>query len=81
MSARTARFRVVGRLDMAAKIVEGTVSISRGAGLFEIRRLRARHVYTLPLSDVATMVVQRIQRAEVFQKRLERAAKKKAARR
>lgn len=49
-----ARFRVVGRLDNAAKITDGTVTIDRGAGLLEVRPMRRRRTYALPLSTVAT---------------------------
>lgn len=73
---KKAHFRVVGRLDNAARVVEGTVTIDRHAGLFEVRPLRRRKSYTLPLSTVADMVVARIIRAEVFAKRLERAKRK-----
>jgi len=72
---RSAHFRVVGRLDNASKITSGTVTIARGAGLFTVRPARRRRVYELPLSDVATMVVQRILRAEELQRRQERKAK------
>lgn len=80
MSARAAHFRVVGKLDSAGALIEGTVTVDRRAGLFEVRPLRRRRTYALPLSTVADMVVGRIVRAEVFAKRLERAARKKAAR-
>ena len=69
---RRARFRVVGRLDMASALVEGTVIIDRGAGLFGVRRLRSRKVYELPLSTVATMVVQRVLLAERKEKKAQR---------
>lgn len=71
-----AHFRVIGRLDNAAKIVSGTVTIDRRAGLFAVRPRCRRRVYELPLSTVADMVVSRIIRAETFAKRLARAKKK-----
>lgn len=77
---KAAHFRVVGRLDQAGRITEGTVSIDRGAGLFTVRPLRRHRTYELPLSTVADMVIARILRAEVFAKRIERAKRKKAAR-
>src|SRR3990167_1393150 len=50
------RFRVVGRLDAASRVQEGTVTISRTAGTFAVRPLRRRREYLLPLSTVATLV-------------------------
>lgn len=67
-------FRIVGRLDSAGAPQEGTVVID--AGLFGVRPLRRRRVYELPLSTVAEIVVARVIRAEVFAKRLAKAAKK-----
>ena len=73
-----ARFRVVGRLDMASRPTNGTVTIDRGANLFSVRPLRRRRIYTLPLDVVAGMVVRSLILTEVREKR---AAKKKARRR
>lgn len=73
-----ARFRVVGRLDMASRPTVGTVTIDRGASLFSVRPLRRHRTYTLPLDVVAGMVVRALIMAEVREKR---AAKKKARRR
>jgi hypothetical protein len=73
-----ARFRVVGRLDMASRPTIGTVTIDRGANLFSVRPLRRRRIYTLPLDVVAGMVVRSLILTEVREKR---AAKKKARRR
>lgn len=78
--ARQSRYSVVGRLDMASRMTRGTVTINREAGLFTVRPLRRRKLYELPLSDVATMVCQRIVKAEIFQKRLAKAAKKSGRR-
>lgn len=71
------RLRVIGRLDLASRVTEGTVTIERDAGLFEVRPLRRRRTYVLPLSTVADMVCQRIIKAELFTKRLEKAARRK----
>jgi hypothetical protein len=65
---RAARFRVVALLEMASRPQVGTVTIDRAAGLFSVRPLRRRRVYTLPLSTVAEMVVRGIIRAEVREK-------------
>lgn len=75
-----AHFRVVGRLDNAARVVAGTVTIDRSTGLFAVRPLRRRRVYELPLSTVADMVCARMLRAEAFAQRLARAEKRKAGR-
>ncbi len=73
---RPARARVVGRFHHAARITEGTVTLDRGAGLFTVRPLRSRKVYTLPLDRVAEMVVQRVIKADLFLKHMEKAKRK-----
>ena len=73
----THRYPVVARLDGAGRPSEGTVSVDRSSLLFTVRPFRRRRTYTLHLADVATMVVQRILRAELAEK----SAAKKAARR
>lgn len=73
-----AKFPVHGRLDMAAKIVKGTVTIDRLSGIFEVRPHRRRRVYRLPLSAVADIVVERIIHAE---ERERNAKKRKASKR
>ena len=74
--ARKARFKVVGRFDSASRFQPGTVTIDRDAGLFTVRPCRRRREYVLPLDTVADMMVQRIIKAEVLAKRLERKKKK-----
>jgi hypothetical protein len=69
-----ARFRIVGRLDHAARVQAGTVTISRTSGTFAVRPLRRRREYVLPLATVAEMVCQRLIRAELLERR---AAKKR----
>lgn len=75
--ARNAHFPVYGTFDRASRVTKGTVTIDRAASLITVRRSRARKTYTLPLDTVANMIVQRIVKAEVFQKRMERAKKKR----
>ena len=77
MSKRACHFRVSGRLDMASRPTFGTVTVERSTGLFSVRPLRRRRLYTLPLSTVAEMVVRTLIAAEVREKR----AAKKAGRR
>lgn len=74
-----ARFRVSGRLDMASRPSYGTVLIDRSAGLFSVRPLRRRRIYTLPLGTVAEMVCRSIIAVEVREKRA--AKKQKGVRR
>jgi hypothetical protein len=71
--SRAARFRVFGRFD-APRAHEATVTIERERGLFSVRPLRRRRVYELPLADVAAMVVWRVIRFELAEKKRERAA-------
>lgn len=61
---RLCRVRIVGRLDMSTPQA-GTVTIDRAAGLFSVRPLRRRREYVVPLAAVAEMVVSRIIKAEV----------------
>lgn len=69
MTRRCARIRVIGRFELASVPQDATVTIERGAGLFHVRPLRKRRVYTLPLATVAEIVVQRLIKAEVAEKR------------
>lgn len=63
-----ARFRVVALLEDASRPAQGTVLVEREAGLFSVRQLRRHRLYTLPLADVASMVVRRIVAAEAREK-------------
>src|SRR3990172_5372805 len=58
------RFRVVGRLDAASRVQEGTVTISRTAGTFAVRPLRRRREDLLPLSTVAAPGCEGVLKAE-----------------
>lgn len=60
-----AKFRVVGQLDGAGGMKEGTVEIDRATGTFRVRPLRSRTAYELPLKDVATWVCRQHQFAIV----------------
>ena len=77
--SRASRFRVVARLD-GARATVGTVTIWRDADMLAVRPLRRRRTYALPLSVVAQMVVERVVRAEIAERRRERAARRKARR-
>lgn len=76
LSSRRHRFPVTGKFDMS-RYQEGTVTVDRASGIFSVRPKRRRRSYDLPLDKVAEMVVQRIIKAEVFQKRVEKAARRK----
>jgi hypothetical protein len=76
-NARPARFRILARLD-GNRAQSGTVTVERAADMFAVRPLRRRRVYALPLSVVAQMVVERVIRAEVLQRRAEKRARKTA---
>jgi hypothetical protein len=67
------RFPVIGKLDRAGGVARGTVTVDRVTGIFEVRPLRRRRTYALPLSVVADMVVRTIVLAEWRERR---AAKK-----
>lgn len=49
-----------------------TILIERKIGLIHVRPYRSWKLYTLPLRDVASMIVDRVVRAEVLEQRLER---------
>ena len=70
-----AHFRVIARLDGPTATV-GTVTIDRARGLFTVRPLRRRRTYELRLADVADMVVARVIRAEIKERRAARKAGK-----
>lgn len=75
--ARTAHFKVIGRLDHAARVQEGTLSIDRDSGVVTVRPKRRRKVYLCTLDKLADMIVQR----NIIAERLEKARQKAAARR
>ena len=76
---RCARFKVFGRLDGAGGARQGTVTIERGfsESLVHVRPFRRKRVYTMPLSQVADFICQRILLGELAERR----AKKAKARR
>jgi len=63
-----ARFRIVGCLDLA-RPSEGTVAIDRKLSLFSVRPLGRRRQYVLPLSKVAEIVVAKIIKTEVAERK------------
>ena len=75
------RFRVIGRLDAASRIQEGTVTISRSNGIFSVRPLRRHREYSLPLSTVAELVCRSIIRAEVLERKAKKRHQKRTERR
>jgi hypothetical protein len=69
------RYPIVAVLD-ESRAQSGTVMIDRGTGLFSVRPLRRRRVYTLPLALVASIVVSRIVRAEIEEARRSKKGRK-----
>lgn len=76
----TARFRVLAKLDQAARFTYGTVSIDRETGVVEIRPLRRRKVYTTTLAALAQLAVERAVLAELREKRKAREEARRARR-
>lgn len=78
--SRKRRFPVYGRFDEASRTQQGTVVIEEAVSirgtefLFSVRPKRRRRMYTLPLDTVAQIVVHKIIKAELAEKR---AAKRK----
>jgi len=64
-------FRVIGTLDGTGGMRPGKVTITPD-GFFQVRPLRRRRVFELPLSAVADMVCRRTIIAEVSAKRAEK---------
>jgi hypothetical protein len=65
-----ARFRVSSEKAEFNKAKTATVTISRLGGFFSVRPYRQRKTYSLPLSEVALMVLWRILKAEAEAKML-----------
>lgn len=76
---RTARFRIVGRIDRGTP-QEAWVEINREASVMTVRPLRCRKSYTLPLATAAEMVAGRVIRWEVAQAKQAKAEKRRARR-
>lgn len=70
----TAKFKVAWNFDGTAS---GTVLINREAGTFAVRPFHRKASYELPLAFVAQIVAERVIKAEILKKRLEKARKKK----
>lgn len=64
-----ARFRARGRFVRASKETEAEVVIDRKVGLFTVRPLRSKRLYTLPLSTVAEIVVSKCVKADLATKK------------
>jgi hypothetical protein len=70
--------RVLAPLDKSAP-QPGTVTIDRDRGVFSVRPLRRKRVYELPLDVVASIVVQKIIKAEVAEARAAKRQRRKRA--
>jgi hypothetical protein len=64
---------VYARLDMAAQMQKGALTIDRATNLVEVRPLRRRRVYALPLDWVAHMICRHVIMTELQDKRREKA--------
>lgn len=67
-----ARFRVIGKFDIA-RTQEATVIVERESLLFKVRPLRRRREFVLPLANVAEIVVAKVIKAEVAERRRKKA--------
>jgi hypothetical protein len=76
---RPARTRIFAKLDRVT-LQQAEVTLDRAAGLFTVRGLRRRHKWELPTSTVAQMVVERVIRADLAEKRREKEVARKARR-
>ena len=72
-----AKFRAHGRFKMATYDTAAEVTIDRKTGLFEVRPLRTKRRYTLPLSTVAEMVVWKMTKVELAAAKREKSRAKK----
>ncbi len=72
---RPARFEILALLDDASRFQRGTVTITP-SGIFSVRPHRRRRAYELNLSQVASLVVRQIIRAEVAAKAKAKKAKR-----
>jgi hypothetical protein len=70
-----ARFRIIGRLDRA-HMQQGTVTIYREAGVFSVRPHARRREYLFPLATLAEIVVARVIKAELAEKRAAKKARR-----
>lgn len=77
MIMRKAKFKVFGSLDRGGGARAGTVTIDRKAGTFAVRPLRSRREYTLSLSTLADIAVERIIKAELREKQKEKKRRKR----
>jgi hypothetical protein len=75
-----ARFKTMGQFDQSY-IQHGTIEIDRNADLISVRPKGRRRTYTLPLSAVAEIICWRVIRAELLEKKREKALKKKFGKR
>ncbi len=75
-----ARFKTIGQFDQMY-MQQGTVEIDRNANLISVRPKGRRRTYTLPLSSVAEIIVWKVIKAEMVQKKREKANKKKLRKR
>lgn len=71
-----ARFKTIGLFDHSY-VQQGTVEIDRNANIISVRPKGRRRTYTLPLSTVAEIIVWKVIKAELLQKKREKAKRRK----
>lgn len=74
--AKKGKFRISGKFDKVQEQV-ATVLVDKDADLFSVKPLYRRRDFCLPLSVVAEIVVSRVIRAELLEKKKQKALKKK----
>lgn len=72
--AGKAHFKLFGRFNGAT---ECTVTIDRNNNFIQVRPKRRRKVYEMRLEDVAEMIIWRMVKAEIIEKKKAKAAKRK----
>lgn len=71
-----ARFKTIGQFDQSY-MQHGTVEVDRDHNLISVRPKGRRRTYTLPLSAVAEIICWKVIRAELAEKKRQKANKKK----
>ena len=71
-----ARFKTIGQFDQSY-VQNATIEIDRDVNLISVRPKGRRRTYTLPLSTVAEIICWRVIKAELLEKKREKAKNKK----
>lgn len=71
-----ARFKTIGQFDQSY-VQSATIEIDRDVNLISVRPKGRRRTYSLPLSTIAEIICWRVIRAELLEKKREKAKKRK----